>query len=154
MYETVEDTSTEVPSPYFGANDDLFNEENDSREQVGVEVDDDEENFLVPGGLLDNALNNRDLTPNNNNIENEFIRNDRGPLPDPELADDDDDLIPDIAVDDLRKRIFLEGRQQPVKSSNEEDIVLEQNVLLGDQSVDPEQLAYILIGKKHKFESG
>ena len=63
MYETVEESSTE--EPYFGAND-LFNEENDSREQVGVdggEVDD--EDFLVPGGLLDNALNNRqDLTPN------------------------------------------------------------------------------------------
>ena len=57
-------------------------------------------------------------------------------------------------MDDLRKRIFLEGRQQPVKSAPDEDVVkssvLEQNVLLGDQSVDPEQLAYILIGKKNK----
>ena len=89
------------------------------------------------------------LNNNQVDIENEFVRNDRGPLPDPEV----NDLIPDIAVDDLRKRIFLEGRQQPVKSSNEEDVVssvLEQNVLLGDQSVDPEQLAYILIGKKNK----
>ena len=73
MYETVEESSTE--EPYFGAND-LFNEENDSREQVGVdggEVDD--EDFLVPGGLLDNALNNRqDLTPNTVSIGRELDR--------------------------------------------------------------------------------
>ena len=72
------------------------------------------EDFLVPGGLLDNAINNRQEP---NNVENDYIRNDRGPLPDAEV----NDLIPDPVTDDLRKRIFLEGRQQPVKS--EEDLV-------------------------------
>ena len=100
---------------------------------------------LVPGGLLDNAINSRKDVPerndeysatNQNLLTPPETNNDRGPLPDP-------DYLPDV-TDDLRRQIFLEGRTQPVVTETENN--QDRTLLLGDQSVDPEQLAYILIG--------
>merc|ERR1712203_62235 len=56
------------------------------------------------------------------------------------------DIDPDENADDLRRRIFLEGRQQPVKGDELINTIEDTNVMLGDQPVDPENLAYILIG--------
>jgi len=69
------------------------------------------------------------LTPPDSN-------NDRGPLPDPDYLPNQDDS--------LRRQIFLEGRTQSIVTDQDND--KHTTLLLGDQSVDPEQLAYILIG--------
>ena len=55
-------------------------------------------------------------------------------------------IDPDQSADDLRRRIFLEGRQQPVRGDEIINAIEDTNVMLGDQPVDPENLAYILIG--------
>ena len=142
VYETVEETTTK--KPYFGGGD-----SSNPNDLLTNRVQDD---LLVPGGLLDNAINNRgDLSNSidrsisrdggNNENANDYIRNDRGPLPDAEV----NDLIPDVTDDALRKRIFIEGRQQPVRFEEEQDLIpsseQSNDVLIGDQSVDPEQLA-------------
>ena len=118
----------------------------------------DHEDFVVPGGLLDNAINNHkenaDLqsTMQDDEKEEEGVQYfpDNGDLELPKelqpVFQPDIDVQRDQSTDDLRRRIFLEGRQQPVKGDELINAIEDTNVMLGDQPVDPENLAYILIG--------
>merc|ERR1712223_1754933 len=117
----------------------------------------DHEDFVVPGGLLDNAINNHkenaDLQSTMQDDEKEEgvqYFPDNGDLELPKelqpVFQPDIDVQRDQSTDDLRRRIFLEGRQQPVKGDELINAIEDTNVMLGDQPVDPENLAYILIG--------
>ena len=98
--------------------------------------DEDEEENNHVGGLLDNVKTTpASTTPGTTSRPYEQpLRNDRGPLPETET----NNLLVDTVPEDLKRRLFAngEGKADGVVSGADPDTF----------EVDPEQLAYILIG--------